>query len=264
MADSWSTELSRLAPSLRPLTMFKPVVLGSCFAVLITAGAATSQEAVLDGLDTRPSGDAYAASIRFRGIQSTVGYYDPTRPPPPLETRETPQRDRAGDESGAAPGLEFGFRYGQETLIVVTSVVLLAIAYLFARHGGRLPVSFARGPSDGDARSGARRASPSRKDIPLPNSLEAIAAMPDRQAALIALCKSLLARVVTAQGVLMQRSWTDRDTLRRVPTGFAHRAALQDLVFASERVQFGGRNVSEAEFLAHLDQARPAWGASGA
>ena len=241
--------------------MRKTAGLGAFFAVLMTAGAAMSQQAALDGLDTRPSGEAYAAAIRFRGIESTVGYFDPTQPPPPLETRETPDRDQDGDNRVLQPGLDFGFQFGRETFVVLTSLILLGVAYLFSRHGGRLSVSLARKPNDTANAANQRRADRTQKEVPLPDSLEAIAAISDRQTALVALCKSLLARVVTAQGVLLQRSWTDRDTLRRVPASFAHHETLQDLVFASERVQFGGREVSEAEFRAHLDQARPAWSA---
>ena len=73
----------------------------------------------------------------------------------------------------------------------------------------------------------------------------------------MALSHHLIAKVITAQGVLLQRSWTARDAMRRIPRDFDHREALQNLVLDSERVQFGGRDVSEDEFRAHVDALRP-------
>nr|WP_237693212.1 DUF4129 domain-containing protein [Octadecabacter algicola] len=64
---------------------------------------------------------------------------------------------------------------------------------------------------------------------------------------------------MSAEGVLLQDSWTDRDTLSRVPKNLSNRDALQALVHASERVQFGGRDVSEDEFNEHVARLRPLW-----
>ena len=97
-----------------------------------------------------------------------------------------------------------------------------------------------------------------------PANLQAILRMTDRREALVALSQFLLNRVVAAQGVLLQRSWTARDAMRRVPRDFDHRAALYDLVLASERVHFGGRDVTEEEFRAHLDRLRPLYSGGAA
>ncbi|MEL6640917.1 MAG: DUF4129 domain-containing protein, partial [Pseudomonadota bacterium] len=86
---------------------------------------------------------------------------------------------------------------------------------------------------------------------------QAILNMADRKLALVALCKGLLARVVAAEGVLLLKSWTDRDTLRRVPQNHPHREALQALVLDSEKAQFGGRDVTEEDFRAHVARLRP-------
>ena len=80
--------------------------------------------------------------------------------------------------------------------------------------------------------------------------------MKDRREALIALSRLVLNRVIEAQGILVQRSWTARDALRRVPREFAQRDALQALIRDSERVQFGGRDISEDEFKAHVENTR--------
>jgi len=62
---------------------------------------------------------------------------------------------------------------------------------------------------------------------------------------------------LVANGVWMQRSWTARDALRRVPSTQSRRDALQALVLASEFVQFGGRPVSEDAFADHVRQITP-------
>lgn len=224
-----------------------------CFLAIFST-ASHAQEAPLEALDVRPSGEAYADAIRFRGIDTNVVYFDPTRPAPPLETRETPEPASEPDTSdqislGETPRI---------VVILITAAILFFIAYTFVVHGGRLPVSFARTPEDGARDDGApHEIAP--EDHAAPVALNAILNMPDKRAALVALCKSLLAQTVAAQGVLFQRSWTDRDALRRVPQGFEHRAALRALVLASERVQFGGRDVSEEEFRNYVERVRPLW-----
>lgn len=232
------------------------------FCVLVRAGllwlmiatASEAQEAPLDGIEIRPSGEAYAASLRFRRINTNVGYFDPTRPAPPLETNEKPAQtpDIDGGQIFSASG------DARIIVILVCGGFLLLLTYLVVSYGGRFGVSFSRPPEDGAA-DGAAIRSGTRSSIAEPVGLEAILRMPDKREALVALCKSLLARSVSAQGVLFQRSWTDRDALRRVPQETPHRDALRALVLASERVQFGGRDVTEAEFKEHLDRVRPLW-----
>lgn len=215
-----------------------------------------AQHVALDAPEIRPSGEAYVQSIRFRGIQADVTFFDPSEPPPPLETRETPDEPETGETSQLAVDDESA----RLAVIVIAALFILALAYLVARFGGRLPVSFSRKPDDaGDPRSNQHTVS-TTADEHLPTSLEAILAINDRREALVALCRNLLASTVAAQGVLFQRSWTDREALARIPTNFDHREALQTLVFASEKVQFGGRDVSDEEFRDHLGKLRPLWG----
>ncbi|MEM6637389.1 MAG: DUF4129 domain-containing protein [Pseudomonadota bacterium] len=218
------------------------------------ATVAGAQEAPLDGVEIRASGEAYANSIRFRGVNANVGYFDPTRPAPPLDTRETPRQPREVDEE-TVPLVGDA---GQVTVILICAAILLFVAYMLVVHGGRMPVSFSRSPEDG-AQEGAARTGPNPEADSAPLALKVILAMPDKRAALVALCKSLLAQTVAAQGVLFQRSWTDREALRRVPFDFEHRDALHALVLESERVQFGGRDVTAPEFDAHVDRVRPIW-----
>lgn len=215
-----------------------------------------AQHVALDAPETRPSGEAYDQSIRFRGIDADVTFFDPAEPPPPLETRETPAEPETRETSRLAIGDESA-RLG---VIVIATLVVLGLAYLVARFGGRLPVSFSRQPDDVGSPRRNHHSTLGATDEPLPTSLEAILALSDRREALVALCRSLLASTVAAQGVLFQRSWTDRDALARVPASLDHREALQKLVFASEKVQFGGRDVSDEEFQDHLVKLKPLWG----
>ncbi|MEM7438871.1 MAG: DUF4129 domain-containing protein [Pseudomonadota bacterium] len=217
-----------------------------------------TQHQALDGMEERESGQAYARSIRFTGVQSDIAYFDPTRPPPPFETRETPR-----SEDSTNGEVRISNDSGRGIMIVITSLLVLGAVFLFVQFGGRLPVAFSRAPSDGDANSESRRSVGGSDDgHALPASLEAILGIGDRKLALVTLCKALLAQTIAAQGILFQRSWTDRDALRRVPADLDGRGALQELVYASERVQFGGREVSEQEFRDHLDLVQPIWRAA--
>ncbi|MCK0097298.1 DUF4129 domain-containing protein [Yoonia sp. F2084L] len=214
----------------------------------------TAQHAALSEAEVSASGEAYLSAIRLRGVDSRVVYYDPTRPAPPLETTQALQSEREEDADGPAGRLTFeGLRV---STLVIASFILFGIVYLFVVFGGRLPVSFLRNPGDG-GKAGHRQRAASKPGDAQPLAIDAVLRMADRRAALVALCKTLLARAVSAQGVLLQDSWTDRDALRSVPRSFAQRDALQALVFASERVQFGGRDVTEDEFRGHLDRLRP-------
>ena len=91
----------------------------------------------------------------------------------------------------------------------------------------------------------------------VPDNLDAIARIEDRRLALVTLAQSALICAVRENGLLLQRSWTARDAMRRLPQDMSHRHALRDLVTAGERVLFGGRDVSEADFQDHVDQIRP-------
>ena len=91
----------------------------------------------------------------------------------------------------------------------------------------------------------------------LPKTLQEIIANPDRRAALMALAQYALARVVTSNGLRLQRSWTVRDALRRLPSEQSYLSQLRALVLAAERVHFGGRDVTEDEFKAHLNATQP-------
>jgi hypothetical protein len=235
------------------------VVLLACFT---QAGAAAP--VALGQPDLTASGQAYDRVIRLRGIERDVTYFDPMAPPPSLKTGRAPGQTGGpsgglADRTRVLEGLDFVTLDGVRiTLFILAAVMLFGITYIFIAHGGRLPVSFARDIRDETSlRRGGVSEAQGHGSAPL--RVDAILRMKDRKLALVALCKSLLARAVAAEGVLLQDSWTDRDALRHVPQNLQQHEALQQLVFASERVQFGGRDVTEEEFSNHVSRLETLW-----
>ena len=226
------------------------VVVGLSLVLSASAGVAQRHEA-LAAPTLGPSGEAYLDATQFRGLARSVAYLDPTRPLPPLETGRTVGQEE-GEPTEIAPS------GGRAAMTIAALAVLAAILYVIVTSGARFSVSLSRVPEGEDRRRRVGAAAIARDDPP-PAAMGAILSMADRKAALLALCRSLLARVMSEQGILLDRSWTDRDTLRRVPRAHPQRDGLQALVFASERVQFGGRDVTEEEFRAHVDRLQPLW-----
>ena len=220
------------------------------------AQTAFSQHVELGAQELQSSGGAYIKETRFRRIANEVVFFDPSRAPPPIETRQSVDRDARNEVN--APNVETSLQGGRVISLLIASLILFGIVYLFIVFGGRLPVSFARNPKAGEKQGNqTSKGTPEKGHVPL--NIDAVLRMADRRVALVALCKNLLVRVMSAQGVLLQDSWTDRDTLRRVPDNLSHREALQALVYASEKVQFGGRDVSEDEFKDHVARLKPLW-----
>ncbi|PVB61234.1 DUF4129 domain-containing protein [Labrenzia sp. 011] len=202
------------------------------------------------------SGQDYLGAIRLRGIDTDVTYFDPSAPPPELDTSLQPERPQAPDADRTSGETDW-------PVLIVSGVILAAILYLFLRFGGRMTVSLKR-----DAGNPGRTRRQVRTEPPAwaqkPGTLDEILRIEDRRQALVLLAQKVLAATVAANGVLMQRSWTARDALRHIPDGQAQRDALRALVMASERVQFGARDVSEDEFRRHLAGCRQLLGPGAA
>ncbi|POF32638.1 DUF4129 domain-containing protein [Roseibium marinum] len=207
-----------------------------------------AQDAVREPVEIGESGRDYLRSIRLRRIAADVAYYDPSAPAPELTTGLQPEPPRQPAADRPAGDINWPF-------LVVSGAVLAAILYLFLRLGGRMTVSLKR-----DARnpgSGRRKARPEAPAwAEKLGTLDEILRIDDRRRALVLLARKALAATVAANGILMQRSWTARDALRHIPDRQARLDALRSLVMASERVQFGGRNVSEDEFRQHVAGCR--------
>lgn len=210
----------------------------------------SAQEAAAEPLELGPSGEAYLRA-KPRHINANVGYYDPTRKVPPLETR---QRVRPEPEERQ----ERNITLNDSVFMLFLALVLGFVAYLFIRFGGGMSVSL-RSQSEDATREVERtdRATPGALDAENLQPVRAILRNPDRKLALIQLARALLVQVVEANGLLLQRSWTARDALRRLPRTQPHLSALQSLVLASERIQFGNREISEDEFQNHVQDVTP-------
>lgn len=213
-----------------------------------------AQEASEQALEIQDSGRDYLRAIRRRGIDADVGYYDPSLPPPPLTTTETPEQ--VPDENRERTQFDVDLVSG-----LISAAILAAIVILAVRLGGRLSLSVGK---EGENASRKTRRSGNEAALPeeRPGSLRSILRMRDRRAALILLARSALMRSVEENGVLFQSSWTARDALRHVPRDRDYFEALRDLVLAGERVQFGGRDIAEEEFEAHVARIKPLFGAA--
>ena len=166
------------------------------FCILLVFGqaqTAIAQHVELNAQELRSSGDAYAKEIRFRRITSEVVFFDPSQPPPPIETRQSVGRDALVEVDTS--GVEATWSWGGVFSLLIAVLVLFGIVYLFIVFGGRLPVSFARNPEEGEKQGNKTlNGRPAKAHVPL--NIDAILRMADRRLALVALCKSLLARLM--------------------------------------------------------------------
>lgn len=220
--------------------------------------AANAQEPVREPLEIGESGEEYLRSIRLRGIDPDVAYYDPTAPAPKLETEQQPLQPSARSETDRV--MTPGSRW---TFTLIAGLVLAGLVFLVIRFGGNIAVTLQRDAENPDSR---RAAGPQNTPVWAEKlgSFNDIMRIADRREALVQLTQKVLATLATTNGVLMQRSWTARDTLRNIPLADAQQALLRTLVLNSERVQFGGRDVSEDEFRDHVSSCQQLLGAGAA
>ena len=223
-----------------------------CLCLLLSPSGGTAQEAVAQPLKVGPSGVAYLEAVRYRGIETDVGYFDPTGAVPRLETGQTPppKAPKAGAGEGA-------YSTTRILMIMLAIAILVGLGTLILRTSGNFALSLdgdAQNPGAARRRAGVARG---RADSGPPADLRAIMAVADRRHALVMLAQAALARTVAANGVLLQSSWTMRDTLRHIPAGQGHLDALRHLAMAAERVLFGNRDVTEDEFQAQVMGIRP-------
>jgi hypothetical protein len=222
-----------------------------CFGFSVSPSALAAQEAASQPLEIEASGQAYLKSLGYRGIETDVAYFDPTGALPALDTKaEPPAPPKAGVGSSELPTSI------RTLVIILASALLIGVMLLVLQYGGNLTLSL-QDDAQNPARSRRLRALHPLADGGPPADLQAILATVDRRRALVMLVQAALARTVAANGVLLQSSWTMRDALRHIPKGQAHLDALRALVHAGERVLFGNRDVSEAEFQAHVATIRP-------
>jgi len=220
-------------------------------AVLLTlaVNGAQAAEAVREPMELSESGRAYLEAISGRGIVSDVAYYDPFAPAPELKISAAPTEK---------PKVERGSGFSIQLVMVLIFAALLAgVVYAATQFGGARIVSFARAPA-----SGRRRRAPSDTETAgWPDTADnldvgEIGKISDRRAALMLLAQCALSTAAKANGLRIARSWTVRDTLRRLPADWPHLAALHRIASAHEITHYGGRAVSEEAFQSLLGLAR--------
>lgn len=220
--------------------------------------AANAQEPVREPLEIGESGEDYLRAIRLHGVDPDVAYYDPTAPAPKLETEQPLQQPSARVEGEGA--LLPGSRW---TFMLIAGLVLAGLVFVVLRFGGNIAVTLQKDAENPESRRGTGPQNTPDWAEKL-GSFNDIMRIADRREALILLTQKLLATLATTNGVLMQRSWTARDTLRNIPLADAQQSLLRTLVLNSERVQFGGRDVSEDEFRDHVSSCQQLLGAGTA
>jgi hypothetical protein len=228
------------------------LVTSVCLSLFLPPAGARAQEAAAQPLQIGPSGQAYLDAIDYRGIQTDVGYYDPSGALPQLETGQEPPPKPKADAETYLPS----WSWLRIAFLVVVTGVLIGLTVLILRNAGGFTLSLRE-----DVQNSTRQRRVGGAGAPFvggpPADLAAILAMQDRRRALVMLAQAALARATAANGVLLQPSWTMRDTLRHLPKVQPHLEALRTLVLFGERVLFGNRDVSEAEFQAQVETIRP-------
>ena len=189
-------------------------------------------------LEQTASGQAYQASLRLSGIDADVAYFDPTAPPPEFETSETP---------GELENPNLDLYDNQNLMMAVAIALLIGVGVLAVRHGSGARFSLRHGPANPGREGGGAAQGPAR-NAEQSADLSAIMNNPDRKTALIELAQLLIGRALSANGLLLQRSWTARDALARLPESQPALGELRDLVLTGERVHFRDQPVSDPEF----------------
>jgi hypothetical protein len=221
-----------------------------CIFLSLFPFGAQAQEAGPKQLLIGPSGEAYLNSVRYSGVETEVAFYDPTAAIPKLDTSQQPPQPPDPSTPPADEPLNF-----RRVVILLVAMTLVAVGLLILGNAGGISLSF-----QSDTQNPTRRRNaavvPGAIDG-LPAELGAILTMTDRRRALVILARAALARAVAAGGVLQQPSWTMRDMLRHIPGTHSHLDALRQLVLTGERVLYGNRDVTEAEFQAQVAAIRP-------
>lgn len=207
-----------------------------------------------NGAEISQSGEEYLRSIGR--IDTDVTYVDPNAPPPPFSTDQTvdpsaPPEDSEFDLTGE------NVRTGFNVVSIVAAALLIAVVVMFIKYGGGLQVSLRRQSDNASRLKTGRKPTPGSLAAARPSGLNAILAMTDRREALVRLAQSALVRTVAANGILIQDSWTARDALRRIPKDQTLLSDLRVLVYDSEGVLFGDRDVTEDRFQTHVARIRP-------
>lgn len=223
-------------------------------AVLIGAQGSLAQSPQTQPVEVGPSGAAYL-DVVGRNIDTNVAYFDPNGRAPELSTDVKPQRDER------EPFRIADFDVERWQVNLVFALILLSVVVFTAKNAGSISI-LSRRVTDADSASTAQTPIRESDQVDLPKSLGTILENSNRHEAIVHLARAVLARVAQSNGLLLHRSWTARDTLRRISADQLHLATIRDLVLASERVKYGDYPISEDEFKAHVKAAGPLFSGS--
>ncbi|MEX0317551.1 MAG: DUF4129 domain-containing protein [Ruegeria sp.] len=212
--------------------------------------AASAQQTVVGSGELTESGSDYLRALRYKGIESDVVYFDPTQPAPELKTDAIPEV--AESEAEATPVFSTD---GRVIVGIASFLVLLGLLALVYFNGSGVSVPFGKTAANRRRQTLGTTNGEVPADQPM-TDLNAILKLTDRRVALTRLAQYVLTRCLVANDILFQRSWTQREALQRLPKSQPYLAELRALVLESERVNFGGRSISEAEFDRHVSGVR--------
>lgn len=209
--------------------------------MVVFSPASLSQEPLTESSRLTESGAAYLESLDFTGIQHDLTYFDPNASMPALDTDVLLEPD----DDGRTPRLQWS-TFRVITLIVASGLVVL-ILFLLLKYGSKITVS-SRSETDNvhSRRNNGRDDTGGQYENIIP--LRDVLRLNDRREAIIHLSRYALKTTAKLNNVLLQPSWTGRDALRHLAKDQSYARGLASLVFVSEQVQFGERDISETEF----------------
>jgi len=201
-----------------------------------------------------PSDSDYPQLAQRAGLQVEVEHLDAE-----VDWRERArvgQTDRTGNANWLA-GLPVGLiaRLVYWFLLIAAIGVVVYVILLLIRNLNTGRLGGQRKPQPGARRVVGETIASSAPQPLL--SVEAILAMDDLVAAIGELQRSALDAAARLTGLMLRRSETARDVLRRLPDGWSYLPVLFELVREAETVRYAGAEV-ERERLAELaDAVRP-------
>ncbi|MBM7066345.1 DUF4129 domain-containing protein [Actibacterium sp. 188UL27-1] len=235
--------------------MRQSIFLTFCAAVLFFAAPSAGQEAIRQEVEIRDSGTDYLQSVRRYPVSTDLTFFDPTGQAPTLDTKLTPERVERSQEGEMA-------LYSRIIWILLSILIIGALVLIVARLGGASVVDLNAQPKDAKSKRRKKGNAPGGIGSALPAELSQILQMTDRRAALLELMRTSLAKAADLHQIRLQRSWTARDALRRIPKDWPLHPPLHTVLVAAERAHFGGRDVSEDDFQAHVQDIAPLFAAA--
>ncbi|WP_208354254.1 hypothetical protein [Pseudaestuariivita rosea] len=206
------------------------------------------------------SGQQYESALGWGGPAREMVFLNPDSPLPDLSDLGNINPDSRPVDveiEDVIPDNPVGVFTGLRiALFIIFGAILALILYLFVRYGGAGAISFRKAPDNSTRGNYTPSDQQSIYERP-PSELEQIESIPDRQAAIIELMRSGLSKAARMNNLRLQRSWTARDAIRRIPKNWPYLGQLSDVTREAEFAYFGDRPVSEDVFQHHLSAMRP-------